>query len=256
MLDVMPDFESQNPQSFGWPRGDQADIVPYTYQAHDFPDGVARGTEPLWTRALDLICAQPGFTLPDPRPSVGGCWGFSPRVKTSGNGWSFHAYGLALDIAAPWNPYGVYIPTASVHRMPVNTSALVRPLGMLWGGDFTGLRDWMHIELHLYPAEVAALVANLPRGPVHTEKTLHAFPLPAGYYYGPYTGPTESISGLGRGDQQYRPGLALAQRKLGVAGDGIYGPITRNATRVWQAAHQLTIDGLIGPATWRSLFGA
>jgi peptidoglycan hydrolase-like protein with peptidoglycan-binding domain len=249
----MPDFGQQNPQLLGWPRGQDAQIVPYTYRDHDFPAGVARGTEPLWTRALDLICAQPGFILPDPTPMIGGCWGYSDR-KRAGGDWSFHAFGLAIDIAAPWNPRGVFNPVASTHRLPDNTGTLVRPLGMLWGGDFTGSPDRMHIEIHLYPYEVAALVANLPRGPVHTEPTSHAYPLPAGYYYGPYSGPTESISGLGRHDAQYRAGLAAAQAKLQVPADGYYGPYTAHATRQWQTDHHLTVDGLIGPNTWRSLW--
>jgi peptidoglycan hydrolase-like protein with peptidoglycan-binding domain len=250
----MPYFENQNPASFGWSAGGNANIAPFIYAGHEFPRGVAAGTHRLWSAALDLICAQPGFTLPDPRPSVGGCWGYADRLKKSGAGLSFHAFGLALDVAAPWNPFDTDGPPPSPHRMPINTGQLVRPLGMIWGGDFRGVKDWMHIELHLSPSEVDALdPADLFRLPL--EPTARSYPLPPGYYYGPRSGPVFSVSNQVRPTQAGLAGLRWAQQRLGVTADGLYGPHTASATVGWQRSHGLVADGLIGPRTWASLAG-
>src|SRR5262245_21366855 len=43
--------------------------------------------------------------------------------------------------------------------------------------------------------------------------------------------------------------VAAAQRALGVAADGVYGPVTRRAVKHFQAAHGLEVDGVIGPIT-------
>lgn len=43
------------------------------------------------------------------------------------------------------------------------------------------------------------------------------------------------------------------QRFLGVAADGIFGPVTRAATIAWQRSHALAPDGIVGPLTWATL---
>lgn len=43
------------------------------------------------------------------------------------------------------------------------------------------------------------------------------------------------------------------QRFLGVAADGIFGPVTRAATIAWQRSHALAPDGVVGPLTWATL---
>jgi len=50
-------------------------------------------------------------------------------------------------------------------------------------------------------------------------------------------------------------GVAAAQRALGIAADGIFGPQTRRAVRAFQAARGLAVDGVIGPVTRAALFG-
>lgn len=46
------------------------------------------------------------------------------------------------------------------------------------------------------------------------------------------------------------------QAKLGgLAVDGWFGMLTENATKAFQAAHGLQVDGVAGPASWRAAFG-
>jgi peptidoglycan hydrolase-like protein with peptidoglycan-binding domain len=47
--------------------------------------------------------------------------------------------------------------------------------------------------------------------------------------------------------------VAALQRALGVAADGIYGPITRRAVRSFQRTHGLAVDGIAGPVTRAAL---
>ena len=86
---------------------------------------------------------------------------------------------------------------------------------------------------------------NLP-GPAGTPP----FPLPAGWYFGPRSGPRESVSGY----YSHRADLARwqTQVKLGLVGDGLYGPLTAAAARHVQTAHGLAADSLIGPLTWNA----
>ncbi|MFL0202117.1 peptidase [Exiguobacterium phage phiExGM16] len=80
------------------------------------------------------------------------------------------------------------------------------------------------------------------------------FPLPWGWYFGPASGPTESVSGYyGHGDD-----LAVFQRRMIERGwdlgqwgaDGRYGDVLGNVTEAFQREKGLKPDRLIGPATW------
>jgi Meckel syndrome type 1 protein len=45
------------------------------------------------------------------------------------------------------------------------------------------------------------------------------------------------------------------QRQLGIAADGVFGPVTQMAVQHFQASNGLDVDGVVGPATWTALFG-
>jgi peptidoglycan hydrolase-like protein with peptidoglycan-binding domain len=44
------------------------------------------------------------------------------------------------------------------------------------------------------------------------------------------------------------------QRRLGIAADGIFGPITRARVRAFQKRHGLLVDGIVGPQTRAALY--
>lgn len=53
------------------------------------------------------------------------------------------------------------------------------------------------------------------------------------------------VSGGGR--------VALLQRALGLAPDGVFGPATARAVRGLQRRRAMLVDGIVGPATWEAL---
>lgn len=95
------------------------------------------------------------------------------------------------------------------------------------------------------------------------------FPLPKGYYYGPRSGPKQSVSGHvkntattdvvlykgawhSKGLRQWQ--LEMLERGwkgIGTA-DGLYGDKTARVARQFQKSKGLTVDGKIGSKTWKA----
>ncbi|WP_420123724.1 phage tail tape measure protein [Nakamurella sp.] len=142
---------SQDPSSFGWNRAQG--IVPYSWNGNPILGGVAGGTEGLWGALLSALVPQiPGGLLSP-------LYGFENRNNVNSPGApSFHSYGLAVDINAPFNGNGApgygrsgrgVIPAELAH-------SLAAKFGMLWGGDFSGTPDPMHFEIHVSPNQIGA----------------------------------------------------------------------------------------------------
>lgn len=53
-----------------------------------------------------------------------------------------------------------------------------------------------------------------------------------------------------RGGQIDADGNCTAKEGDAIISDGIFGPVTDKATKAWQAANNLTADGIVGPNTW------
>ena len=97
------------------------------------------------------------------------------------------------------------------------------------------------------PAPAPTPAAPAPSGP--------SYPLPSGSYFGPRSGPANSVSGY------YNNRAALqtwqqqmANRGYAITPDGLYGPQTAGVASAFQASSGLKVDGLIGPQTWAAAF--
>jgi peptidoglycan hydrolase-like protein with peptidoglycan-binding domain len=130
----------------------------------------------------------------------------------------------------------------------------------------------MHFEYCWTPGDVARHVqyvagilgqAPAPQPPSGAP----GFPLPAGYYYGPKSGPNNCISGMAGEQPAWIEGLKQGQRQLMVripgclprwGADGKYGATyageTYEAVRRFQTQARIAVDGLLGRVTWGKLF--
>lgn len=85
----------------------------------------------------------------------GWCWGAECRQISGTNTPSNHSWGLAVDINAPNNPYT----SSGQHDIPDWAFALFRSYGFGVGADYSGKKDWMHVEAMGTVADMAAMTA-------------------------------------------------------------------------------------------------
>jgi len=222
----------------------------FTVGGVQFPGGVKAGDV-----ALVLGHVAAGIHATVERLVKGWCWGYEYRANVNNPATlSCHSSATAIDVNAPNHPNGksgTFTPSqvAQIRAIIAQAGSVVA-----WGHDWSGTVDEMHFEIHGTPVQVAAAARAL-RPATAPPVGGTPFPLPAGYYFGPLSGPRESISGMAAdgSDRKYRPSIARIQGVVGVSKDGLYGPRSIQAVRGWQASHTLQADGLVGPKTWRAM---
>lgn len=75
--------------------------------------------------------------------------------------------------------------------------------------------------------------------------------------FGPKSGPDHHVSGYySHRDDLRRWQERMRGRGWDIGADGLYGPNTEEVCRKFQAEKRLTVDGLIGPNTWRAAWTA
>lgn len=238
---------SQDAATFGWSKSDPR--VPFAYKGVSFPGGVNAhpGVATLFTAMLDALVPHiPGGLV------SGQCWGGNndDPVPTS-----FHLFGLAVDINAPENPQTAHSHTyGAAHELPQNTGAIIAPYGFQWGGSWTPDTppDYMHCQLMLTPAAVAALAVQIahgnpppPANPVDWQPIVNATPGSRTIQLGS-RGP--DVSALQRCLNAWYPSITPA-----LIIDGDYGPATTARVRYYQTRAGLEIDGITGRHTWSGL---
>lgn len=83
------------------------------------------------------------------------------------------------------------------------------------------------------------------------------FPLPAGYYFGPRTGPVNSVSGyFSHSGDLVRWQQRMHDRGWTIAVDGHFGDGTAAVATQFQIQKHLGVDGHIGPQTWAAAWTA
>jgi D-alanyl-D-alanine carboxypeptidase len=93
-------------------------------------------------------------------------WGYNCRQIAGSGSWSWHAWGLAIDLNALKNPMGPSLVT----DMPSWIDDVAGRYGLFWGGNFNRRKDAMHFELHLTPAEAAEMRESLEKEADFVEK--------------------------------------------------------------------------------------
>lgn len=103
-----------------------------------------------------------------------GCWGYAERmIRGDATTLSNHASGTAADCCAPAHPLGAdpaasFTPgkLAAVRRIVADAQGCLR-----WGGDYTGRKDGMHMEVIASEVACAAVLARwrgqVPPGAQH-----------------------------------------------------------------------------------------
>ncbi|MFF0817913.1 DUF4185 domain-containing protein [Rhodococcus sp. NPDC003318] len=115
-----------------------------------------------------------------------------------------------------------------------------------------GFKDGTHWDVpDTFPYDVvltaAKRYAGMPDDP-------DRFPLPAGHYWGPLEGPTESWSNtFGNEPQSSKDGLRRWQEALGLPGSGIYDNATRDAATRMQQAFGWPVTGHVYEGEWNEV---
>lgn len=228
----------------GWPADpSRANITALTIDGATFPGGVRRGDVETVLRYVAQQWHQRVETL---RP--GCCWGYAYRDVKGGAELSNHAGGYALDFNAPDHPLGAAgtfgrAQVVAIYAILSEVGHVVR-----WGGDYTGRKDEMHVEIVGSAAAVAAVAARLqgttaPSTPSGTPATLQE-------------GATGAVVAK---LQAWLNAMYPAYSRIDLKPQR-YGPQTVKVIKEFQRRSGVTgadADGtIIGPRTWSALVAA
>jgi len=118
------------------------------------------------------------------------------------------------------------------------------------------LYGWVHAGMPARGGVVQAPTPSAPR-PTPTPARAPRFPLPQGWYFGPKSGPRESVSGYyGHRADLRRWQDRMRYRGWSIAVDGLWGPQTEAVARAFQEEKGLGVDGRVGVRTWTAAWTA
>jgi hypothetical protein len=153
-LATQASFNIYSPASIGWSGQYDPEKHPDLLTKFEF-DGVSFGSMhklvvPIFTDLLtQLVPLIPGGLV------KGTCGCYNPGSVTVDGDRSFHTYAIAIDVNWGANPMYAGQPHGQ-HALPPKTSSIARKFGCEWGGDWSYPQDFMHLEVHLSPAECIA----------------------------------------------------------------------------------------------------
>ena len=164
-------------------------------------------------------------------------WGWAHRYISGTETWSYHAYGIAVDLNATEHPYGKR-GTFTSQQVQNLRRVLADHKGLIvWGGDWS-TPDEMHFETRASRSTVAAWRPSA-RPPT---------PPPPGARPTVKQGSTgKYVSDVQRVLNAWYPRLAR------LAVDGVFGAKTAARVRYFQSRAGLVVDGIVGPRTWAAL---
>jgi peptidoglycan hydrolase-like protein with peptidoglycan-binding domain len=162
---------------------------------------------------------------------------YSATAATPGN--SNHGWGLALDIAEEYDSDSAPDPiravfvnwlVANAHRYGISAELQSEP----W--------HWRYVSGDSIPMATLHFERN---GGV-TPDTVTPVPGPAIVFA--YPGNPIVLGSQGEA-------VKLVQKVVGATPDGDFGSVTQRRVKNWQAANGLLADGVVGPVTWKKMFG-
>ena len=112
---------------------------------------------------------------------------------------------------------------------------------------------------HLAPTAHVTIPPKPPLKPTPVQTAPTPAPKPAQPNLAPVPAkPAAPFIPIGRPTIQQgskNPSVSVLQKKLGLFPSGIFGSKTYAAVVLYQVRNHLTVDGVVGPETWRSLLG-
>jgi peptidoglycan hydrolase-like protein with peptidoglycan-binding domain len=163
------------------------------------------------------------------------------------------SYGLATSQRLSWGAWNTYAGVLGHQHVPGNDhgdpgSINVARLLELAGGAVPVSNQVPTTTPSAVPAGPVVIAPGVPAPP---------FPLPAGSYFGPKSGPTASVSGFySHREDLRRWQQRMADRGWTITPDGLYGDQTASIAHAFQAEKGLGVDSLIGPITWGAAWTA
>jgi hypothetical protein len=174
-------------------------------------------------------------------PVMPGCWGYAWRSIRGSSTVSNHASGTAVDINAPRHPLGKVGTVPASKRGAISQKAA--NLGLRWGGDYTGRKDEMHVEVIVSLTTARLYVARLQGTPVPPLPP----PTPTGRPALQQGSHGNAVTSLQQTLNRWYPRLKA------LVPDGMFGPATRARVLYFQQRAHLVADGIVGARTWAAL---
>jgi peptidoglycan hydrolase-like protein with peptidoglycan-binding domain len=171
---------------------------------------------------------------------------YNCRKIAGTSSWSWHSWAIAVDENWQSNPYTSPLRTDK----PVWLRHRWNRYGFAWGGDYTGNKDAMHFEWMGTPQDAVSATA-LARSELTGQAPAPVVPGPVEEQWKPRADAALGTRVISLWD--VGTDVSFVQRWHGLKDDGYFGADTDRAVRDTQRRNGLTVDGEVGPATWRVL---
>ena len=190
-------------------------------------------------------------------------WAYNCRPVTGGAGWSAHAWAAAVDINPDKNPYSSS--ARLITNMPTAFVQAFTRQGFGWGGNWHSIKDPMHFSLapseqgsggkesfdpSLQERANAAWGGASPAAPPKPIRPGTPAPPWEHEHPGYIERPHPQCQATLRWQRQ------MAERGWTIDDDGIYGVDAETVCQAFQREKGLTVDGVLGPNTWKAAWEA
>lgn len=177
---------------------------------------------------------------------------YNRRPIRGGTSWSSHAFGAAVDLGytdqavleaeiLPW--LIAHSEELGIQRIHHYRLKQYWEAGRGWVKRSPGQGDaWIHVETHPDHWHDTTTVADRLSGSPQTAPSAPSAP----------SQPTYPGKPLRFGSSG--PAVVAIQKALRITADGQFGRATDQHVRNFQQAHRLTVDGVVGPVTWKALY--